>query len=372
MELLMPTVSDVIFKFTWPIANYKKTVSKKKSIESPSFDINVNGIHSTWNMSIRFWRGPNGKRLTNPVVLCLNILNCRIDEAEQAKIRYQFAVFNADVNYWEYCSVNRTVMELRSTDQLVSIGHRDLSIEGRHLTNKSHASSGELSILVKIQIIQYCESEKHNLSQDMSRLLKHQQAIDTLLICAGDDKTSEKDVTEMPVHRCIIEARSLVLTDMIRAVTDDERKETSNDSGKDYCPDNIKYKLELLDLSKEVATELLRYIYTDHVDNMDNLAEPLLSLSLRFKLQGLKELCERSLTESITPENVATRLLWADEYDCEHLKRAGLAYCEENAMSITKNFAWKMMEQVNPELFNEICDSIGSSKSSVDDSELSN
>ncbi|CAB0040869.1 unnamed protein product [Trichogramma brassicae] len=180
-----------------------------------------------------------GKRLTNPVVLCLNILNCRIDEAEQAKIRYQFAVFNADVNYWEYCSVNRTVMELRSTDQLVSIGHRDLSIEGRHLTNKSHASSGELSILVKIQIIQYCESEKHNLSQDMSRLLKHQQAIDTLLICAGDDKTSEKDVTKMPVHRCIIEARSLVLTDMIRAVTDDERKETSDDSGKDYCPENV-------------------------------------------------------------------------------------------------------------------------------------
>ena len=48
----------------------------------------------------------------------------------------------------------------------------------------------------------------------------------------------------------------------------------------------MKYKLELLDLSKEVTTELLRYIYTDHIDNSDNLSQ-LLSLSLRFKLQGM-------------------------------------------------------------------------------------
>lgn len=89
---------------------------------------------------------------------------------------------------------------------------------------------------------------------------------------------------------------------------------------------------------------------------------------------GLKELCERSLTETITPENVATRLLLADEFGCDILKRAGMAYCEENAMSITKNFAWKMMEQVNPELFNEVCEAgMGSSRSSnMDDSELSN
>lgn len=61
MELLVPTVSDVIFKYTWPIANYKKTISKKHSFDSPSFDLNVNGIHSTWNLSIRFWKGPEGR-----------------------------------------------------------------------------------------------------------------------------------------------------------------------------------------------------------------------------------------------------------------------------------------------------------------------
>lgn len=89
---------------------------------------------------------------------------------------------------------------------------------------------------------------------------------------------------------------------------------------------------------------------------------------------GLKELCERNLIETITPENIASRLLIADEFGCDALKKASLAYCEENLTVLKKNLAWKIMEQTNPELFNEVCEAgIGSSRSSnMDDSELSN
>lgn len=92
------------------------------------------------------------------------------------------------------------------------------------------------------------------------------------------------------------------------------------------------------------------------------------------KFSGLKEACERNLIETITPENVATLLLISDEFGCESLKRASLVYCEENATNINKSFAWKIMEQVNPELFNEVCEAgMGSSRSSnIDESELSN
>lgn len=91
---------------------------------------------------------------------------------------------------------------------------------------------------------------------------------------------------------------------------------------------------------------------------------------LRF-ISGLKELCERNLIETITPENVGGRLLMADEFCCESLKRAGMAYCEENANLITKNVAWKAMERVNPELFHNVTESIGSSQS-MDEGDLSN
>lgn len=162
---------------------------------------------------------------------------------------------------------------------------------------------------------------------------------------------------------------------------------------------SYRFTLALPDLSRELTEELLRYIYSDHIDNLDNLASQLLSLAERFHIEGkiniiripefsrdkniiytcyddigLKEHCERNLIESLVPDNVASLLLIADEFSCDSLKRASLAYCEENAMCIHKNFTWKIMEQVNPELFNEVCEAgIGSSTSSnIDDSELSN
>ncbi|KAK0179587.1 hypothetical protein PV327_005325 [Microctonus hyperodae] len=349
MELLVPTVSDIVFKYSWSIQNYKKTVAKNSLIDSSSFDLNVNGIHSSWNLSIRFWKGPEGKRITNPVVLCLNMLNCSVEEVEQAKIRFQFAVYNANINHWEYCHVSRTILELKSTSDIISLGYRDLSIVDRHIKK-----TGEVMVMVKIQIIQ-CESERHSLSQDMAKLLKHPRAADTKLICAGMSNE------EIPVHASVIAARSDVLADMIVPVVMENNGEM-----------NYRYVLELPELSRDITEELLRYIYSDHVDNLDTLVSQLLSAAERYRLQGLKELCERNLIETLTPENVASLLLIADEFSCDALKRASLAYCEENAMSINKSFAWKIMEQVNPELFNEVCEAgMGSSRSSnIDDSEL--
>lgn len=87
------------------------------------------------------------------------MLKCTVEETEQVKVRFQFAVFNADVNHWEYCHVSRTILELKSTSDIISLGYRDLSIVDRHLKK-----NGEVVVMVKIQIIQ-CESEKHSLSQ---------------------------------------------------------------------------------------------------------------------------------------------------------------------------------------------------------------
>lgn len=65
----------------------------------------------------------------------------------------------------------------------------------------------------------------------------------------------------------------------------------------------IKYKLELLDLSKDVVEELLRYVYTDRVDNLDTLAPQLISLSLRFQMQGLNSMIFLSTFKEIFLKN---------------------------------------------------------------------
>lgn len=87
------------------------------------------------------------------------MLNCSVEEVEQAKIRFQFAVYNAEVNHWEYCHVSRTILELKSTSDIISLGYRDLGIVERH-----YKKTGEVVVMVKIQIIQ-SECEKHSLAQ---------------------------------------------------------------------------------------------------------------------------------------------------------------------------------------------------------------
>lgn len=63
MEVQVARVADVIFKYTWQIANYKKRICKRALIDSDIFHVNVNGINTEWSMSIRFWKDPKGKTM---------------------------------------------------------------------------------------------------------------------------------------------------------------------------------------------------------------------------------------------------------------------------------------------------------------------
>lgn len=160
---------------------------------------------------------------------------------------------------------------------------------------------------------------------------------------------------KFPAHRCLLSARSPILAAMIKVHEQQVHMQ-------EKC-------LELPGLSDEILQELLRYIYTDHVNNLDTTASTLLPVGESYHLPGLKLLCERTLVETITPDSVASLLLLADQFGCDSLKRVALAYCEENATSIKKSLAWKVMEIVNPDLFMEACEAgLGSSISSNLDS----
>lgn len=104
-------------------------------------------------------------------------------------------------------------MELKSTTDIISLGYRDLSIVDRHLKK-----NGEVIVMVKIQIIQ-CESEKHSLSQDMARLLRHPRSADTKLTCGGINNA------EISVHSSVIAARSPILAEMITPLSKESEVE---------------------------------------------------------------------------------------------------------------------------------------------------
>ncbi|GJQ73573.1 hypothetical protein Trydic_g13919 [Trypoxylus dichotomus] len=307
-ELEAPVTSEIVFRKIWTIRKFRKTISRRELVDSPDFRCSVNGVTTYWNMSIRFWKGPNGKKITNPLVLCLNFTGSETDKLGQARVRFQFGTWNADIKHWECCPISNVVINLENKHDLHSIGFETLKISDRHVN-----SDKDLSIMVKIQVI-HSEEDRCSLSQDLAKILslESQEFTDTIVEC-----TKEEGSKVFNAHSFLIKARSPVLSMRLRKYNDESNP-------------NISYKLDLQDLNYNTAQELFRYIYTDKVDNAEMHANKLLPISTRFDIPGLTALCVRALVDSLKPNNVANILMLADQCNCENLRKAALHYCEES------------------------------------------
>lgn len=350
-EIEVPVSSEVVFRKIWQIKNFIKTISKNDLLDSPEFQCTVNGKKTFWNISIRFWKGANGKKVTNPVVICLNSTGCETEEIGQARVRFQFGVRDELIRFWECSPISNVVLNLENKKELLSVGYKSLGILDRHIDKLK-----DVKIMVKLQIIQ-SDEDAHSLSQDMARLLsKKTEDMDTLIQCSPSENTDE-NVAPVKAHSWVIRLRSHRLSRQLQ--------DFSNNSK------NIKYKLDLSEYPSSLIQELIRYIYTDKVENAETYANRLLPMASRYDLPGLSALCERTLLETLTPANVANILLIADQCGCENLRKAALDYCEKSEeikenVHIGKSLAWRVMEMVNPDLFLEACESIGSSSSNLD------
>lgn len=61
------------------------------------------------------------------------MVKCMTEEPGQAKIRFQFGVWDAVIKHWECCPMSRVALNLQTSEDLLSVGHRDLSILKRHI-----------------------------------------------------------------------------------------------------------------------------------------------------------------------------------------------------------------------------------------------
>lgn len=77
--------------------------------------------------------GPNHKKVTNPLVVCLNLTGCDTEETGQARVRFQFGIWDANIRHWECCPISSVIVNLDNTSDLISVGYKSLNIFDRHL-----------------------------------------------------------------------------------------------------------------------------------------------------------------------------------------------------------------------------------------------
>ncbi|XP_057341561.1 speckle-type POZ protein-like [Microplitis mediator] len=151
------------------------------------------------------------------------------------------------------------------------------------------------------------KSSKRKIVDDFKELFESKAGSDVLLI-VGDSK--------FRAHKSILIARSSVFALMFLYETEEKQN---------YVTIN--------DISPKTIGEMLKFIYTDQVTDIDGDAKELLKAANKYQLQTLKKLCEESLCKSITIVNAVEIMVLADENNARQLLDYAINFIANNAGS---------------------------------------
>jgi len=115
----------------------------------------------------------------------------------------------------------------------------------------------------------------------------------------SDFKFVCSDGIEISAHRLILAAFSPVMKRMLEIDMIEANSGIAN----------------LTDIDGETMIEILRFMYTQDVENIKNLAPKLLYGAKKYELEKLEELCVLSMMKNLSKENAIEYFLLADQYD---------------------------------------------------------
>ncbi|KAG5671691.1 hypothetical protein PVAND_001876 [Polypedilum vanderplanki] len=128
------------------------------------------------------------------------------------------------------------------------------------------------------------------------------------------------DNTEIPAHRCILAGRSSFFKNLLT---------------KDYLDEIL-----IEDIKKDVMLELLRYIYTKKVENLDKVSLELIYAAQKYDLPDLISICIANLIKNVSKLNVFQYLFFANKHKEEELKQACLKFINKNFEKLENRGEW--------------------------------
>ena len=90
--------------------------------------------------------------------------------------------------------------------------------------------------------------------------------------------------------------------------------------------ENITGSIIIEDIDSTVFAEFLRFIYTGNVKTLDDIAFELVVAADKYDVDGLKVTCEIHLCKTLTKENAADTLNFANKYRLANLKNNALEF----------------------------------------------
>ncbi|CAG5073109.1 Similar to spop-b: Speckle-type POZ protein B (Xenopus laevis) [Cotesia congregata] len=215
-------------------------------------------------------------------------------------------------------SVERTVLELSKKKLLEN--------ESKNIPNNS------LTVGLELTIYESCNNStedffvpsKRPMSEDYKTLYSSKIGSDVLINVDGQ---------KFSAHKTILIARSVIFTSKFLMETDKEIKE-----------------LELQDITPNNFEKLLEFIYTDEVRDLDIHAYDLLEAANKYLIQTLKDLCEESISRTLSETNVFKALRLADRLNSKSLLKCVMDFIYLNINDLIETQDYLKLENENPDL----------------------
>ena len=135
-------------------------------------------------------------------------------------------------------------------------------------------------------------------------------------------------------HKNILSARSQVFADMFE----------NNEKVSSINP------LKIEDCEPEAFRAMLSFLYTDEMEETEEMAKELLPLAIKYQIRLLQNKCQEIVLKDISTENCAEMLLFAEMQGALLLKNEALYYFQHHSGEIFKTAGWKTLRQTRPQL----------------------
>ncbi|KAL9890831.1 protein roadkill-like isoform 1-T3 [Glossina fuscipes fuscipes] len=167
------------------------------------------------------------------------------------------------------------------------------------------------------------------LSKNLGNLFVNEKCSDVALV-VGEN--------ELKAHKLILSARSEVFA----AMFEHEMEESKLN------------RVVITDIHQEVLKEMLNFIYTGKVFNLNKLAQGLLAAADKYALEGLKMMCEGALSVNLSAENAVEILILADLHSAAQLKAQTIVFIKTHITDVMGTQAWQDMIKSHSHLIVEV------------------
>jgi len=328
---------DTKYDHAWSIANFtrKTDMENGEELKSGVFSIRTKDRQTDWFMRIN----PNGEEKTCKGFVSLFLYkdgNCEVPinadiifsivDKDGVKTRAKRCEYTFEKNlpsdnrgfakFVSHSELRHPQLNLLPNDTLTILC--EISITGDNVvtsgtTKPVKGNTGRATEPVS------------RLSLDISSIFESSKFSDCVVACDG---------REFRCHKNILASRSTVFDAMFTHDMEENRKS----------------KVDIVDLDGDTAHDMVRYIYSGKVAELEGKATGLLSAAEKYDLKELKTMCETALCDTITQDNVLDLLVLADLHGASVVRGLALKFIVDNGKEIVAQPGWREKLKAYPEI----------------------